>query len=190
MRQRFARIVLWLFVIDLGIALGAGLYETKVELPRWASSAVSAAKSPEALTSKTLSPRPSNPGIRFWTYATTVPLTLLTIASFVVLRWADTETRRWWLIAAWAAGAERLLTFLYFIPTMIQLTSGFEPNARAVAFRWSQVSWVRHAILLIAWLAALQAFALFARPRHRHTKPHLTVAREKDVDVTEMKLGA
>ena len=184
MRQRLARIVLWLFVIELGIALGAGLYETMVELPRWVHSAVDAAKSNAPAT------RPSSPGMRFWMSTTTVPLTLLTIASFVVLRWADSVTRRWWLIAACATGAERLVTFAYFIPTMIQLTTGFEPNARSVGFRWSQASWIRHAVLLIAWLAALQAFALFAKPRRRHSRPHLVVAGEKPSEASEVRLRA
>ena len=194
MRQRIARIVLWLFVIDLGIGFGAGLYESRVELPRWVHSAVNAARvnADNTNADKTNAPanRPSNAGLRFWVYATTIPLTLLTLASFVVLRWTDSQTRKWWLIAAWAAAAERVLTFVYFIPTMVHLTSGVEPNARAVAFQWSQANWVRQAILLVAWLSALQAFALFARARRRHTRPHLRVAGGKSSDISEVRLRA
>jgi hypothetical protein len=35
MRKYVPRILLWLFVIDLGIAFGAGLYESRVVIPRW-----------------------------------------------------------------------------------------------------------------------------------------------------------
>ncbi len=183
MRQRLARIVLWLFVIDLGIAFGAGLYESRVELPRWVDGAKAAGFSAHEA-------RAANPGMRFWVYVTTVPLTLLTIASFVVLRWADAETRKWWLIAACAALADRLVTFVYFIPTMLRLMAGQEPNADAVAFQWSQANWLRHGISLVAWLAALQAFALFARPKRRHTSPHLEIAGGKHSDVGNVRLRA
>ena len=184
MRQRLARIVLWLFVIDLGIAFGAGIYESRVELPRWANSAKRAGSNAPVAGA-------ANAGMRFWLYATTVPLTILTLASFVALRWTDPETRRWWLIAAWSALGERILTFAYFIPTMLQLTSGNEPNARAVIFQWAQANWIRHGISLVAWLSALQAFALFSRYRRRHTS-HLSIAgrRNPESSISEVELRA
>jgi hypothetical protein len=181
MRHRLARIVLWLFVIDLGIALGAGLYESRVEFPRWANSASASGFDAGAA-------RAANAGMRFWLYVTTVPLTILTLASFVALRWTDPETRKWWLIAAGAALGDRILTFAYFIPTMLQLVSGAEANARAVAFQWSQAAWIRHALALIAWLAALQAFASFARSRRRYT--HLSVAGRERSELEDVRLRA
>ena len=39
MAESITRIVLWLFVIDLGIAFGAGLYEGRIVVPQWLSSA-------------------------------------------------------------------------------------------------------------------------------------------------------
>ena len=84
MRHRLDRIVLWLFVIDLGISLGAGLYESRVEFPRWANSASASGFDAGAA-------RAANAGMRFWLYVTTVPLTILTLASFVALRWTDPE---------------------------------------------------------------------------------------------------
>ena len=38
MKSRLKSIFLWLFVIDLGIACGAGLYEVRVVVPQWADS--------------------------------------------------------------------------------------------------------------------------------------------------------
>lgn len=35
MSSKAANIVLWLFVINLGISFGAGLYEHRIEFPLW-----------------------------------------------------------------------------------------------------------------------------------------------------------
>src|SRR5438876_117396 len=73
MFDSFATIVLWLFVINLGIAFGAGLYEARIVVPQWLS------PSPESgLSWNAELARQSNTGMRFWVYVTTVPLTLLT----------------------------------------------------------------------------------------------------------------
>jgi hypothetical protein len=37
MYQYFTEILLWLFVVNLGIAFGAGLYEQRIILPQWFS---------------------------------------------------------------------------------------------------------------------------------------------------------
>src|SRR5216117_1293180 len=74
-----ARIVLWLFVINLGIVFGAGLYEARIVVPLWASSPPESLRSPDS-------------GRQFWAFVTTIPLTLLTLAS---------------LVAAWHAPAPR-----------------------------------------------------------------------------------
>ena len=62
------KIVLWLFVMNLGIAFGAGIYEAWVVIPQWAN--IPSGEWP-------------NTGLMFWVYVTTVPLTLLTIASLI-----------------------------------------------------------------------------------------------------------
>jgi hypothetical protein len=87
-------------------------------------------------------------GLRFWVYVTTVPLTLLTLASFVAAWWAPDPVRGWWLGAAIAALVDRVMTFIYFIPTMIQLTRGEvfdQSGARAKAQLWVRCGVVRHA---------------------------------------------
>jgi len=74
-----ADIVLWLFVMNLGITFGAGLYEIRIILPQWFS------VSPESgfrVNSEAM--RRTDARLRFWAYVTTVPLTLLTLASLVV----------------------------------------------------------------------------------------------------------
>lgn len=38
MTQYITEILLWLFVINLGIAFGAGLYEARIIVPQWVNS--------------------------------------------------------------------------------------------------------------------------------------------------------
>jgi len=35
MRKYVPEVLLWLFVINLGLAFGAGIYESRVVVPRW-----------------------------------------------------------------------------------------------------------------------------------------------------------
>jgi len=72
-------ILLWLFVINLGIAFGAGLYEHRIVLPRWLESGDAGAHwNAEAA-------RRDHTGRKFWGFVTTVPLTLLTLANLYVV---------------------------------------------------------------------------------------------------------
>lgn len=64
---------------------------------------------------------------------------------------------------ALTALADRAFTFSYFIPTMISLMSPghySESAAVATATQWGHLNYLRHAIVLAAWLAALKAFSL------------------------------
>jgi hypothetical protein len=94
---------------------------------------------------------------------TTVPLTLLTLASLVSASGSPEPVRSRWLGSAGAALVDRILTFAYFIPTMVKLMRG-EPRpesaAAAKARQWLRLGYLRHAATLIAWLAALEAFGL------------------------------
>ena len=112
-------IILWLFVMNLGIAFGAGLYEHRIVVPQW------------------IGPSRDSGTLRYW-----------------------------WLAAGLAALADRVLTFAYFIPTMIGLMGAMDPSkAVAVAARWWNLNYLRHAIVLSAWLAALKTFAVFYQQR-------------------------
>src|SRR5215471_8689342 len=157
----FISIVLAIFVINLGIAFGAGLYESRISVPQWLSF------SPEfGYRWNGEAARNANVGLRFWVYVTTVPLTLLTLASLVAAWWTPTEIRNWWLAAAAAVLVDRVMTFGYFIPTMLTLMNSQNMSASeavAKATQWVNLGYVRHAATLTAWLAALQAFSLLGR---------------------------
>ncbi|HET6662568.1 MAG TPA: hypothetical protein VFH16_21885 [Rubrobacter sp.] len=151
MRKYVPRILLWLFVIDLGIAFGAGLYESRVVIPRW-----------ENIPPQTW----PNTGLEFWVYVTTVPLTLLTLANLVAA-WRDRGPRRyWWLAAVAIILVERSATFSYFIPTMIRLMGAEElsqAEVKATLSQWLLLDYGRHLLTLAGWLAALKAFSLSSK---------------------------
>jgi hypothetical protein len=148
MKSPVSRILLWLLVIDLGIAFGAGIYEARVVIPQWANLPSSAWP---------------NTGLQFWVYVTTVPLTLLALAN-AIAAWRDrSPARAWWLAGVALVIAERMATFGYFIPTMVGLMSdgGLSPaEATATLSRWTLLNNGRHLLTLAAWLAALKAFSL------------------------------
>jgi hypothetical protein len=153
-----ADIVLWLFVMNLGITFGAGLYEIRIILPQWFS------VSPESgfrVNSEAM--RRTDAGLRFWAYVTTVPLTLLTLASLVVAWQLQGPRHDWWLGAAVIILVERIGTFVYFIPTGLTLMRA-EPlpdsTIGAMASQWVSLNYVRAALTLVGWMAALKAFSL------------------------------
>jgi hypothetical protein len=141
-------IVLWLFVINLGIAFGAGLYEARVVIPQW----------------EHIPPRDwPNTGLMFWVYVTTVPLTLLTIASLLAAWWTQGPMRVWYLAAVCLVTVERVATFSYFIPTMVRLmgTEGLaHADVTAALSHWLLMNHGRHVLTLTGWLAALKALSL------------------------------
>ena len=81
-------VLLWLFVINLGIAFGAGLYESRIAAPQWLSYSRDCGYRWNGEAA-----RSADVGLRFWVYVTTVPLTLLTLASLVAAWWTPDEVR-------------------------------------------------------------------------------------------------
>ena len=152
-----AAVALWLFVLDLGIAFGAGIYEHRIVMPRWIafSGRSGPVWNPDAA-------RGDDTGRRFWVFVTTLPLTLLTVVNLFAAWHADPPTRAWWLAAVAAALIDRGLTLSYFIPTMVKLLNAPSSQAAAAAAaRWSLLNYLRHAAILAAWMASLRTFALF-----------------------------
>jgi hypothetical protein len=159
MSETVAAVVLWLFIVNLGIAFGAGLYEHRIVLSRWLQP-----MPPDGLRWDGEAVRRDDAGRRFWGFVTTLPLTLLTFLSLWAAIDATGTLRAWWLAASAAALGDRLLTFFYFIPTMIGLMQATDsPAAVVVATRWRTLNYLRLALVFIAWLAAMKAFALFYR---------------------------
>jgi hypothetical protein len=158
MNQYIPEILLWLFVMNLGIAYGAGLYEKRIILPQWFS------KSEEGefrVNSDVM--RQTNTGLRFWAYVTTVPLTLLTLANFVVALQSPNPRHDWWLAAVVITLVERVGTFAFFIPIATKLMNAetlLTSTVSKMVSRWVRLNYVRDALTLIGWLAALRTFSL------------------------------
>jgi hypothetical protein len=149
-------ILLWLFIINLGVAFGAGVYEHRIVVPRWIDSSAGTGIhwNAEAV-------RRDDTGRRFWAFVTTVPLTLLTLANLTAAWRLSGPVHGWWLAAAGVALVERVFTFSYFIPTMVWLMEASDPSAPMVAAQWSDLNYLRHGLVLAAWLASLRTFSLF-----------------------------
>ena len=91
-----------------------------------------------------------NTGVLFWAYVTTLPLTLLTFANLIAA-WLDTGGRRkWWLGAVLIVMVERLTTFSYFIPAMINLAASDLPDAE-IAARLSQWLFSITGVIFLHW---------------------------------------
>lgn len=152
-----SEILLWLFVLNLGVAFGAGLYETRIVLPQWFSQSADGYRVDSAAMQAT------DTGRRFWGMTTTLPLTLLTLASLYLAWRAPEPLHSWWLAAALLTLLERIGTFSFFIPTAIKLMSG-QSMAPAKTNRlvgwWRVLNYVRILLTLLAWLAALKALTL------------------------------
>jgi len=147
-----ARAALWLWVIVLGVAFGAGLYEHRIVTPRWLveSSNGDATWRPDVASD-------DDTGLRFWAFVSTGPLTLLTLINGVLAWRTRGPARQVWLVAAGFGAAERAMTFGYFIPTMVRLMDMPDsPTAVAIATTWLAANHVRHALACAAWVLALR----------------------------------
>jgi hypothetical protein len=150
--------LLWLFVVVSGIAAGAGLYELRVNVPRWFTSSGGA-----GLAVDVGAIRADDSGRRFWAFVTTGPLSLLTLAALAAAWNPATAQDRWWLAAAGIMLVERIGTFAYFIPTLLAIMQARGPAAGPAgltARRWMQLNYVRAALACAGWLAALRALSL------------------------------
>jgi hypothetical protein len=149
--------ILWLFVIFSGVAVGAGFYEMRINVPRWFP------KRDGVVTVDAGAMNGDDPGRRFWAFVTTGPLTLLTVAS-LALAWNPASVRDWWWqVAAVVTMVERVGTFGYFIPTAIRLLRSdkrLSGQTSVTAARWGQLNVLRAMLAMAGWLCALRALSL------------------------------
>ena len=145
--------------MNLGVAFGAGLYEARIVVPDWLYVLPNGQWFWDAAAA-----RHSDTGLRFWAYVSTGPLTLLTLTSLVLAFRAGKPLRNTWLLGAGVGIVERVFTFVYFIPNMLDLMSKELTQSAAVplAQQWQTFNEVRHVLLLGAWIVSLKAFAMAA----------------------------
>jgi len=153
------RSVLWLFVIALGLDLGAGIYEARVVVPLWAEGV------PGTLASGNPYGRVAvDAGIHFWAYMTSIVAVaaIVTLVSGVL---APPPRRAWQIFSAVAELAAVATTLLYFRPTLVSLFLGHGAGLSTAAVVSSVERWVlwsrgRIVISFLAWCAALRALTL------------------------------
>lgn len=144
-----SEILLWLFAINLGVVVGAGLYEQRVVVPLWASAPPQSFGKPEV-------------GLRFWLFVTTIPLTFLTLANVLAAWISNGSARAWWLAAIVIVVIERISTFTYFVPTLLALQNeqSAAPDAALRFALWRKLNPLRLLLTIVAWLAALKALTI------------------------------
>lgn len=157
------RIFLWLYVVIFGVQLGAGLYETLVIVPLWSASPPQSVWGWNAL-------REANPqlaidsGRRFWIFITPA-VGLLSVAALLTGWPTRPEHRAWLLAATLTSFTMALITFAYFVPTLIGLMKSRPDGADAArvaakAKTWAVLNWGRAVVLFLAWLCGLRALQI------------------------------
>jgi hypothetical protein len=150
-------IILFLFIINLGTAFGAGIYETRIVLPLWFS------KGETGYRVNVKAMQEIETGRKFWGFVTTMPLTLLTIANLIAALQSQGAMRDWWLAASVITLIERTGTFSFFIPTAIKLQKADtlpSSSIHGLVSLWVRLNYVRNLLTVIAWAAALRALSL------------------------------
>ena len=157
-----AKIFMWLFVVVLGIEIGAGLYETLVVLPIWTAS-------PPDTVIAYFNHNVANPafvlntGGRFWMFFTPM-VGLLSITVLITAFWTRGAHRKWRLVAGALALIVVAATFAWFVPNIIKLNSEAvltmpREHVASLANAWVTLNWVRVVVYLSAWFAGLKAYA-------------------------------
>lgn len=142
--------------MNLGVALGAGLYETRIVLPLWFGKTQSGYTVNPAM-------REIDTGRKFWGMVTTMPLTLLTIANLVLAFQANGALRGWWLAAGLITLLERIGTFAFFIPTAIKLQKSVgtpATNVNGLVAAWVNANYARSFLNLVGLIAAMRVLML------------------------------
>jgi hypothetical protein len=146
-------VALSLWIVNLGTAFGAGIYETRMILPGWFPRPRGGQL---GINSQLM--RETDAGRRFWGMVTTLPLTLLTIANLYFALQSIGPPRLPWLLAVAAVTLERILTFAFFIPVAVQfmrLQAAAPPSAIALAAAWVNLNHIRNLLILTGWVGAL-----------------------------------
>jgi hypothetical protein len=142
-------IAILLFSLTITLSLGGGLYEILVIYPNWKHDA-----DPLTLRDKLQSSGQINAGKRFWPLVS--PAQGLLALINIVLAWNYSGGAHiYWLSAAIAIFATRIITFSYFIPVMIRkIMQPEHVEARRLRFvvkQWTALSPLRLIPELFAW---------------------------------------
>jgi hypothetical protein len=155
-----ALVLLWVFTIVLGLDLGAGFYETRVNLAGWAKAFTSRTADGDAYMR--FSP---SAGKRLWMVLT--PLTgLVAFATLISAIQTRGPVRPWMIGASGLELAVVATTLGWFAPNIIRLLNNYlemhQGEVVSMVRVWVSLNRVRVGLTLVAWLAALRAMTLSA----------------------------
>ena len=149
-----------LFILFIQFGMGGGLYEFLVIYPNWTKDA-----RPENLVKKLRESGQANANRRFWPLVSPA-LTLLSIIN-MALAWKNPgPAHTVWMTASLIVFTNRVITFSWFIPTMLRKFEHPEKidaqQLQKTVRLWSRLSPVRILVELSAWAFALWALVLLA----------------------------
>ena len=153
-------ILLVLFILFIQFGMGGGLYEFLVIYPRWRKNV-----SPANLAQKLQDSGQATANRRYWPFISPV-LTLLSIINIVLALQYTGPAHISWLTASLIIFINRVITFSYFVPTMIRKFGHPEKidaeQLRKAVRVWTSLSPLRILIELSAWSFAIRALLLLA----------------------------
>ena len=158
--------ILWLFVILMGITMGAGIYEARVLVPLWSAAA------PDSVIAfyhhNAANPQfAPDQGGNFWVIVT--PLTTLTtIALLISSFWTQGLQRKLLVGASVTAMIVQAATFAWFVPNIIRLFGSDvltmnRDEITTLVSSWVNLNWLRAVLLFTAWTFSLLAIRLSTR---------------------------
>ena len=154
-----APILLWMFVILTGIAIGGGIYEVRAVYPNWKQD-----PKPETLARRLRESSQMNAGRRFWPFVSPV-LAVLSVLNMWAAFQATGFIRLVWLAAATAVAVRSIAGYSYFVPTMLlkfEKPETMTPRDLERAVRcWTSLSPWRLYLEFPAWISALWVLTAF-----------------------------
>jgi hypothetical protein len=139
-----------------GVAVGAGIYESRVVIPRWSSRAT-----PEDIGPALNSSGHMLSGQAFWPLVA-APAVPLAAANTVQALRSSGRRRPWWFAFSATMATTCVATAAYFVPELHRLSRAGDLSEAEVARRASRrvrLDNVRLAVLVSAWLLGLTALS-------------------------------
>ena len=153
-------VFLSVFLLFVSVGMGAGLYEARVVYPNWARViARDAGREADFL-------RPGGSGAAILAVYSPAALLLAVVNGY--LAWQQVGiVRQVWLAASLIIIIKSVVTYVYFVPTMMRRfehAAGIEPIIlRRMVSVWTALSPLRAVAEFIAWTAGICALILVAR---------------------------
>lgn len=156
--QEISTVLLWMFVIFDGIAIGGGIYEVRAVYPNWKQG-----PTPETLARRLRESSQMSAGRRFWPFVSPL-LSLLSVLNIWAAFQAAGVVRVMWLAAAIAVIIRSIAGYAYFVPTILKLEKPetmAQKDLQTIVKRWTFLSPWRLYLEFPAWIAALWVLSMF-----------------------------